>query len=147
MNWKSYSYELTFGRRGNHDGCYRPILREVVIGNASFGALVDSGTDITMIDMKVALFLGIEFDEKKTSRVWGAGDKDNEAKKAYRHTVTIEIPGFSETIISEVLFVEDLEFEIILGQQDFFKRFFVRFEEVNRKFYLKPAPTKDEMDI
>lgn len=44
---------------------------------------------------------------------------------------------------TSVVFVDsvsrDLSFDILLGQDDFFRRFFVRFERSRNKFYLKVA--------
>lgn len=144
MTWKPYSYELQFGRRGNEDPNYRPILKEIIVNNVSLGALVDSGTDATIIDASLAPVLGVNLAEGKKVKLWGAGDKDQEYKIAYLHKVTIEVPGFQETINTKVLFADNLEFEVILGQQDFFHRFYVRFEYHRKKFYLKAAPTEDE---
>jgi hypothetical protein len=60
-----------------------------------------------------------------------SGDKD-----AFLGPVTIAVPGFDEIIKTTVLFAEDAEFDMILGQDDFFRRFLVKFEKAKNKFYL-----------
>ena len=66
------------------------------------------------------------------------------SKPAFRAKVNIIVPEFPSAVLATtVLFVRDvssdLSFDILLGQDDFFRRFLIRFEKHKNKFYLKPC--------
>lgn len=101
----------------------------------SFMALVDSGTDVTMMDMEIATILGITFPLAKKVEASGIGG----VKPGLLNKVNIQIEGFEEIMTFGVVFVERLGFDVILGQDDFFRRFHVRFEREAKAFYLRSA--------
>jgi hypothetical protein len=61
-----------------HDGTFvrRPKIRVLLAGpkaSMSFLALLDSGTDLTIIPMSIADFLGIKYDIRSQERFYGFG--------------------------------------------------------------------------
>jgi hypothetical protein len=87
------------------------------------------------MDSEIAEILGIDKSRCKSGIVSAFGGE----KKAFIEKVRISVPDFPTIITSGVLFAEDPDFDIILGQQDFFHRFKIRFEKAKNKFYLDIA--------
>jgi hypothetical protein len=108
----------------------------------SFKALIDSGSDITVMDKRIADLLDIDLIESEKGTLLGV----DAGREGYLHEVSLQTDGFGEVCTFRVLFIEDLhkDFDVILGQQDFFRRFIVRFERHQNTFYLALAPTADE---
>lgn len=116
---------------------YRPLIN-VLIGEEederSFMALVDSGTEVTAMDMSIAKVLGITSEGKQKGTLSALGT-DTEG---FISSVPLKFEKFDETFHFGVLFVEGLSknFDIILGQQDFFFNFDVTFKKAENGFYL-----------
>jgi len=142
---QEHGYDYT-SRRHKRSLIYRPLLDIEVSSNTdteSFVALVDSGTEVTLMSSEIATLLGISPAGKRQGKVWGFGKSGNE-KDGFLAKVTIVVPEFpKEVLTTTVLFVDgissDFPFDILLGQEDFFRRFIVRFEKNKNKFFLKPA--------
>ena len=138
MAWKKYLYTPQVNRRGSVNFTYRPLVKIEVSGEYStekFMGLVDSGTDITMMDSEIAELLGIDRKVCKKATASGVGGE----KQGFVGRVRIVVDGFDITLTATVLFVDDLSMDVILGQDDFFRRFHVRFERDEKFFYLKLA--------
>jgi hypothetical protein len=138
MTWRKYPYIPQVNRRGSVDFTYRPLV-EIVISEKKvserFMALVDSGTDVTMMDAEIARVLGIDISKCKTAIASGVGG----TKPGFLAKVHVQVPGYRRVITTTVLFVENLSFNVILGQDDFFRNFVVRFDRNKYLFYLKLA--------
>ncbi len=138
MELQSYGYTAHTSRRGI-GYTYRPLI-EVEVGNkedsATFKALIDSGTDITVMDTFIAEMLQISPKGRDKGELSGL-----EAwKKGFIAPVSLKIESFPDVTLNfDVLFIEDLSknFDIILGQHDFFSRFNVTFKKSQNKFYLE----------
>jgi hypothetical protein len=144
MQKQTYPYIPQINRYGSIDYAYRPLVKIEVSSrdrSEKFMGLVDSGTDITMIDVEIAELLGIDVSSLETASAFGIGEGIH---KAFLGEVILAVPEFEEKIVCNVLFVEKLGFQVILGQQDFFRRFIVSFEKHNNTFSLTLAPTQDE---
>lgn len=131
-----YDYTIQYNRRsGSHT--YRPLV-DVLVGGPTtsrkFKALVDSGTEITVMDDSIAELLGISSEGCATGRLSGL----DEWKEGFLAPVSLKIEGFDHVFNFTVLFTEDLNknFDIILGQCDFFRNFNVIFKKVENAFYL-----------
>ena len=118
-------------RRGSIDYSYRPLI-DVEIGgenkSRTFKALVDSGTDVTVMDKVIAELLGINSINRVTATLSGIG----ESKHGFIAPVSLRIDKFPDRVFNfKVIFVESLSnnFDIILGQQDFFHNFDVTFHK------------------
>ena len=144
MAEKRYGYTAQ-SQRGDHNYIYRPLV-DVRLSSDSksrtFKALVDSGTEITVMDQSIAALLDISSAEREHGILSGL----ESWKEGFIAPVSLEFEGFDEVFNFRVLFIEDLHrnFEIILGQQDFFNTFIVRFEKHRDLFFLDRAPTEDE---
>lgn len=139
MEPKSYGYTAQVNTVGNVDYTYRPLL-DVEVGSdtksRSFKALVDSGTDITVMDQSIAELLEISPKGRRRGQLSGVGS----AKDGFIAPVSLKIDKFpDDTFNFRVLFVENLSknFEIILGQHDFFLNFTVTFKKAESLFYLE----------
>ena len=142
MEPQSYKYTcITQVRQGSIDFAYRPLI-DVEIGGEkefrTFKALVDSGTDVTIMTNVIAELLGIKSEGRMTAILSGVG----ESKSGFIAPVSLKVDKFPSKIFNfEVIFVENLSnnFEIILGQQDFFLNFEVTFQKSKNIFYLSSA--------
>ena len=138
MAWRKYPYTPQVNRRGPMSFTYRPLVEIAVSGEnntETFMALVDSGTEITMMDSEIAAVLGIDPIKGKKATASGIGGD----KPGFLCKVHIQVQGFDDVLTCNVLFIENLTFDIILGQDDFFKRFLVKFEKRKNTFYLDTA--------
>ena len=116
----------------------RPLVPIELSGNdvtKSFVALVDSGTDITMMDSEIAEVLGVDLTKARKVTTSGVGGQ----KPGFLGKVNIQVNGFNEIMTFTVVFVEKLSFDVIFGQDDFFRRFHIKFERDNEVFYLRPT--------
>lgn len=140
MESQSYSYTAQ-NIRGSINYTYRPLIDVEVGGekeSRTFKALVDSGTEITVMDKKIANLLQIRTENRVTGKLSGIG----EWKEGFIAPVSLKIEKFSErTFNFEVLIIENLSdtFDIILGQQDFFLNFDVTFKKSKNSFLLQPV--------
>lgn len=138
MVWRAYDYTPRFTARGSATFSYRPLL-EVDISHGErtrrAKALVDSGTELTIVDLNLAERLGISPEGHKRAVITAFATE----REAFLAPVVIAVPGYGDALRTTVLCAPDPEFEIILGQDDFFRRFFVKFEKAKNKFYLDIA--------
>lgn len=115
---------------------YKPLI-PVILGlkkthkiTTAIYALIDSGADVCFCSMDIGLWLGIDFNNKKSVRFTAANNKEFETKKAI---VTLHI----ERKKYECPFYFSKELPptspIILGQIGFFDRFKVSFNLKNRE--------------
>ncbi len=139
MDWKSYDYSSR-RHRISKKLFYRPLIDVDVSGESQcerFTALVDSGTELTVMSTQVAQLLDISPVGKPNVQVLSFGD----SKLGFIAQVRIIVPEFpSETIVTNVIFsdsvADGVPYDILLGQEDFFRRFLVRFEKHQNKFFL-----------
>lgn len=138
MDWRSYDYSLQSDTRRSGT-IYRPLIPVTIFGftaSATISALVDSGSEATMFDAELANGLGIDISKHPTGVVSGVGGE----RAAFVAPVRIAIDRFGEAFTCRAVFVQNLPIPGLLGQDDFFRNFDVRFEKRVNKFYLKPAP-------
>lgn len=138
MAWKRFDYLLQTDRKQPGNYVLRPVLEVEVFGpkgSAIFTALVDSGTEVTMLDAEIAESLGIDRSKCEPGEAIGVGG----SKSGFISEITLKIEKFEDTMTTTVLFVDNFESDMLLGQQDFFNRFIVKFERANKKFYLDLA--------
>lgn len=121
---------------------YRPLI-EVEVGGETksrrFKALVDSGTEVTVMDLSIATLLGISSEGRKKGQLFGL----ESWKEGFLAPATLRFDKFDQVFTFDVLFIEDLHrnFDIILGQQDFFFNFDVTFKKSKNTFYLERSPS------
>ena len=137
MDIQNYGYTAQT-RSGQIQFTYRPLIGVEVGGDLetrTFKALIDSGSDITVMNMAIAELLEIRSDGENNGRISTLGIES----EGFLAPVSIKIAGFNKTFTFRVLFVENLSqnFDIILGQQDFFLNFDVTFKKQDNVFYLE----------
>lgn len=136
MAWKEYKYE---GQMDSISGSitYRPVL-EVELSTPAKKiktmALVDSGSESILINESFAQVFHISLHTNETVRIGGIG---GEGKIGHRSSIKIKIEGYDEAVLTDVIFVPDLPFDVLLGQRGFFDRFDVRFEKKGNRFFLE----------
>ncbi len=135
MDWKKYSYTLS-GRTPD-TLIPRPLI-EVVVSNKTGKfpvlAMIDSGTDSTVLNSDIAGALYIEKNTCESVKLGGIGEKTG-----FRCEVDIYIPDFDFSMQVPVIFIESAPFDGLLGQAHFFQNFNVRFEKNDNAFYIAKA--------
>ena len=125
-------------RHGQVGFVYRPFI-DVEIGSETetrrFKALVDSGTEITVIDQAIAEVLDIDSKNCEHGELSALGV----TSKGFLAPVSLKVDKFDRVFNFTVLFIENLSenFDIILGQQDFFLNFDITFKKSENVFYLQ----------
>ena len=94
-------------------------------------AMVDSGTDSTVLDADIARSLRTDLSRCQRVRLGGIGSLDG-----YMTNVQLAVPDFDLAMDIPVMFAENLPVQGLLGQKHFFQRFKIRFEKDKNKFYL-----------
>ena len=135
MTWVEYKYSGEFSEVvGNI--VYRPIIGvKIKYGNETEEtiAMIDSGTDVTVVDSNLAKLLGIDSTKYKKCKVAGVTGE----AKGFVAKIKISIENFDdEEFEIEVCFVDDMKSNILLGQRDLFEKFKIKFEKSKNKFYL-----------
>lgn len=120
------------------NSCIRSLVK---VGFHSVGSIVDSGTEITVMDRSIAMLLGIRPEGRERGQLSGL----EEWKEGFIAPVFLQVTGFDEIFTFSVLFIEDLHrnFDILLGQQDFFFNFDVTFRKSKNLFYLQRVSSAD----
>lgn len=133
MKWLEYKYLAQFGPNGM---VYRPMI-EVEIKNKGSSykclAMVDSGCDRTIVNDEVADMLGI--DRSKVSKVKISGIT-GEGVESFIYKIKIKPDKTDKFFDANVVFVPGLHMAMLLGQDNFFQKFKVRFENKKKKFYI-----------
>lgn len=137
--WQRYQYTAQV-HRGTAGFVYRPLVDVEVGGETEtrrFKALIDSGSQVTIIDRAIATLLRIDSTgcERATLSAFGVDTV------GFLAPVSIKVAGFDQVFRFNVVFAENLNhnFDIILGQEDFFKNFDVTFKKSEEVFYLKES--------
>ncbi len=139
MESRSYGYTAQT-RVGKIEFTYRPLI-DVEVGGSekrrTFKALIDSGSDITVMDKVIADLLEINEEGQDSAELSALG----KITHGFLAPVSLQFEGFPDVFNFTVLFVENLSqnFDIILGQQDFFNNFDVTFKKSKNLFYLTIA--------
>ena len=133
---KSKKYDYT-GQLGlGNSITYRPLIEVNVSSGVgakgvSILALIDSGTDGTLFNLEMAKALGIDISRCKRVKVGGIGERDG-----FISEIKLTVPDFRVSMDMEVIFVDQLPFDGLLGQRHFFEKFRIKFEKDRNKFYL-----------
>ena len=133
LRWKEYDYTIQVGP-GN-SWVYRPLITVEISAKAGekvqLKAMIDSGTDSTILHAEIARKLQIDLARSQRVRLGGIGTIDG-----YLATVQLIVPDTNVVMKIPVVFAENLPFDGLLGQRHFFQRFKIRFEKDINKFYL-----------
>ena len=137
MKWKTYDYTIQAGP--GMSWVHRPIIEiEVWAKEGSekvpVMAMIDSGTDGTVLHADIAEALGIDGAHCKPGTLGGIG-----SLSGFYTEVKIVVPDFNIAYATPVFFGKNLPMDGLLGQATFFPLFKIRFEKAANKFYLASA--------
>jgi hypothetical protein len=136
MAWIKYSYDCRFDLNGGKSICDTPNIEvEVSCENKSFKVfgLIDSGCQITHIDVEVAKQLGIDLSSCKEIGV--AGVIKGAKSKGYFSKIYIKLKDHGDKFESPAI-ITDMPIPLLLGQNNFFDKFKVKFEKSKGTFEL-----------
>lgn len=119
----------------------RPIVELELIGkNESVSALglIDSGADTTIVNIEYAKLLGFDLSKCVKKEFLGIGDSKI---TTYISSLNMKIKHFDKIITTQVAFSDSKSVDILLGQEDFFECFRIKFEKDHDTFDLTLSPS------
>lgn len=119
----------------------RPMLELELIGKTetiNVLGLIDSGADTTMVNIDYAKVLGIDLTKAEKKEFMGIGQI---VVTTYISSVTMKVKHFAEPITSTVVFTDSSSVDVLLGQEDFFEAFRIKFEKDHDTFDLTLVPS------
>ncbi len=99
--------------------------------------LIDSGADTTLMNIEYARELGIELDSNSRKDFVGISA---ERIPCYISSVVLKVKHFDTAVTTPVAFIDSPSVDILLGQEDFFERFRIKFEKDHNVFELTLSP-------
>jgi hypothetical protein len=96
-------------------------------------ALIDSGCTTTNVNAEIAQQLGIDITKCQKIPNTGIGG----VKEGYLSELAIKVKDFGEEFRSKVILMEGLPYSVLLGQDNFFENFDIKFEKRNNTFELR----------
>lgn len=90
-----------------------------------------------MMNIEYAKLLGIDLSKAEKKEFLGIGDH---RVTTYISSVTMKVKHFELPIITPVAFSDSPSVDILLGQEDFFEAFKIKFEKDNDTFDLSLSP-------
>ncbi|TSC84504.1 MAG: hypothetical protein G01um101417_169 [Parcubacteria group bacterium Gr01-1014_17] len=135
-----FEYTSVFGTNAKGRLIKRPLVELELIGkrkNLKALGLLDSGADTTMMNLEYAKALDISLDTEKQKEYIGIGGA---RIPCFLSLITLKVKHFEKPITTAVAFIDSPSVDILLGQEDFFERFRVKFEKDHDVFELSPSP-------
>jgi len=130
-----YHY-TSFYIQGRSKAIKRPMVSVEIFGSddsKKFDALLDSGADVSLLNLEIAEVLGIDLSNAKPANFTGISGNIN----GYRvERVKVKIEGFFEEIEMPVCFVDSPSVGLLLGQDGFFDLHRIKFEKDHDTFEL-----------
>lgn len=112
----------------------RPILQIEVFGadeSKNFGALIDSGADISLFNIEIAEALGIPLSSAHERKFTGISGT---IPGYLVEKVKIRIEGINDALMIPVCFVQSPTVGLLLGQEGFFDQCRIKFEKHHDTF-------------
>jgi hypothetical protein len=119
----------------------RPIVELELIGkaeNINALGLIDSGADTTVMNIEYAKVLGIDLSKSIKKEFLGIGDA---RVTTYISKVDMKVKHFDKIVTTPVAFTDSPSVDILLGQEDFFECFRIKFEKDHDTFDLSLSPS------
>ena len=98
--------------------------------------LVDSGADMSLFNIRYAHALGIVLDDLPTKDFIGISDT---RVPTYFTEVPIKVKHFNDILYLPVAFADSPSVDILLGQEEFFDAYRIRFEKDHDVFELQAS--------
>jgi hypothetical protein len=118
----------------------RPIIELELIGkseNFNVLGLIDSGADTTMMNIEYAKILGVDLEKADKKEFLGIGSA---RVTTFLSSVTMKVKHFDIPITTPVAFTDSTSVDVLLGQEDFFECFRIKFEKDHDTFDLSLSP-------
>jgi hypothetical protein len=135
-----FQYTTTLSTNTKGKLTKRPILELELIGkkeSLNVLGLIDSGADTTMVNIDYAKVLGVDLEKAEKKEFIGIG---NIPVTTYVASVDMKVKHFEKPITTTVVFTESSAVDVLLGQEDFFEFFRIKFEKDHDTFDLSPSP-------
>ena len=135
-----FQYTTTLSTNTKGKLTKRPMIELELIGkleNINVLGLIDSGADTTMVNIDYAKVLGIDLERAERKEFIGIG---NSPVTTFVSSVTMKVKHFDVPITSTVVFTDSSSVDVLLGQEDFFECFRIKFEKDHDMFDLSLAP-------
>ena len=119
----------------------RPMVEIVATANGKsreYVALIDSGADVTMMSTEIADALGVDWKSGRKSSAMGISGG---LQTSYLGSIDVAVKRIGETITLPVLFTE-ANIPILLGQEEFFDYYRIRFEKDHDMFEIVKSNRK-----
>jgi hypothetical protein len=117
----------------------RPLLEVELRGpqrTVTVLGLLDSGADMSLMNIRYAQALGIALDKLPTKDFVGISDA---RVPTYFTEVPIMVKHFSDVLYLPVAFADSPSVDVLLGQEEFFDAFRIRFEKDRDVFELQAS--------
>lgn len=95
--------------------------------------LVDSGADSTMLTVSLANQLGLQYDKKKKTRLFGIGEKSVDA---YEGIIILKL--CNQEIKVQSYFIDTDDSTLLLGRYDIFDKFTIIFNAAKENLSFEP---------
>jgi len=134
----NFKYKPVVLKRGSK--IYRPLIPITINGKEAFDALavLDSGSDITILPKEIAEELGVDFKgDNEISGIGGSPLKAKEGKINITFGKGIEIYRFDIPVLVPT---EKENLSLIIGRLGFFNQFRITFDESQKRIEFKKSP-------
>lgn len=135
-----FQYTTTIATNTKGKLTKRPIIELEIIGKTqalNALGLIDSGADTVLMNLEYAKVLGIDLDPNHKKEFLGIG---NSRVECFLSSVTMKVKHFDVPITTPVAFTDSASVDILLGQEDFFEAFRIKFEKDHDTFDLALSP-------
>ncbi len=134
-----FKYTSTFTTNSKGHFTKRPLLEIELLGpdrSMTVLGLVDSGADMSLMNSRYAQVLGIALDKLPSKDFIGISDV---RVPTYFTEVPIRVMHFEDILYLPVAFADSPSVDILLGQEEFFDAFRIRFEKDHDVFELQAS--------
>ncbi len=135
-----FQYTTTFSTNTKGKLTKRPMVELELIGKTetvNVLGLIDSGADTTMMNIEYAKALGVDLGKAVKKEFIGIGDT---RVVTYISSVNVKVKYFDNPITTVVAFTDSPSVDVLLGQEDFFESFRIKFEKDHDTFDLSLSP-------
>lgn len=136
MAWIKYKYTCAYNQSTGQCHCLWPYIEiELILKNKkqTVLALIDSGCTTTNINAEFAPLFDIDL--SKCKRITNTGI--NSVSEGYLSSLNIKVKDSGEEFESPIIFMDKLPVAVLLGQDNFFEKFDIKFEKRNNSFELR----------
>jgi hypothetical protein len=134
-----FKYTQSFATDSKGHYLSRPLIEVELLGPAHsmtvFG-LLDSGADMSLMNIRYAQALGITLDTLPTKDFVGISDA---RVPTYFTEVPIKVKHFDDILYLPVAFADSPSVDVLFGQEEFFDAYRIRFEKDHDVFELQAS--------